>query len=99
VETRSLKNLRDRIELMEQQLRALKVRHLEAEAKRKREAAAQAKLDEARRIMLVGQIVLERVSRGELSESQLRGWLDAGLDEQADRQLFGIEPGSSATSA
>jgi hypothetical protein len=73
---------------MEQQLKVLKERHQKAEAKRKREQAQQAKKDEARRKLLAGTVVLEKVERGEIPEAQFRKWLDGELTEAEDRALF-----------
>jgi hypothetical protein len=87
------RNLKERIALMEQQLRALRGRHHEVEATRKREAARQAKIDETRRQILLGKCTMERVSRGELAEAQLQAWLKAGLSDPADLELFGIDSG------
>lgn len=83
-----MKTLEERIAAAEQNLRNLKARHVEAEAKRKREEAQQAKQDAARRIVLVGTMVLAKVERGEIAEPQFRKWLDGSLTEAADRALF-----------
>jgi hypothetical protein len=80
--------MEERIASMEQQLRSLKERHNKAEAKRKRDEAQQARKNEARRKLLAGTVVLEKVERGEITEAQFRKWLDSALREPDDRALF-----------
>jgi large subunit ribosomal protein L7/L12 len=83
-----MKKMEERIASMEQQLKTLRERHQKAEAKRKREETQQAKKDEARRKMLAGALVLEKVDRGEINEGQFRKWLDSALTLPEDRALF-----------
>jgi len=85
-----VKKMEDRIASMEQQLKALKERHQKSEAKRKRDEAQQARKSEARRKVLAGTVVLEKVERGEINEAQFRKWLDSALSEPADRALFNL---------
>jgi hypothetical protein len=82
--------MEERIASMEQQLKALRERHQKAETKRKREEAQQARQDEARRKVLVGTVVLEKVGRGEINEAQFHKWIDSGLTETEDRALFNL---------
>jgi uncharacterized small protein (DUF1192 family) len=86
-----MKNMEERIATMEEQLKRLKARHQEAENKRRRTEAEQAKKDDARRRHLVGTIVLEKVERGEIAEAQFQKWLDAALTRPEDRVLFKLE--------
>ena len=85
-----MKKMEDRIASMEQQLKALKERRLKAEAKRKREEAQRAKRDSARRVLLAGTVVLEKVDRGEINEADFRKWLDSALTQAEDRALFSL---------
>ncbi|MEJ1961065.1 MAG: hypothetical protein WDO56_05750 [Gammaproteobacteria bacterium] len=85
-----MNKMEERIASMEQELKALKDRHQKAEAKRKREEAQQAREDEARRKVLAGTVVLEKVGRGEINEAQFRKWLDTGLTDAEDRALFNL---------
>jgi hypothetical protein len=41
-------------------------------------------------------VVLARVEQGQLEELVLRGWLEEGLTEAEDRELFGLAPVTSA---
>jgi len=86
-----MKKMEERIAEAQEKLRRLKARHTEAETKRKREGAQQAKKDDARRKVLVGTVVLARVERGELADSQLRAWMDAALTQPDDRRLFKLQ--------
>jgi hypothetical protein len=86
-----MKKMEERIAAAEEQLRRLKARHNEAEAKRKRESVRQAKKDEARRKLLVGAAVLERVDRGDIADAQFRAWMDAALVQPEDRALFNLQ--------
>jgi hypothetical protein len=85
-----VKKMEERIATMEQKLRALKERHQKAETKRKRDEAHQARKDEARRKLLAGTVVLEKVERGEITETQFRKWLDSVLTQPDDRALFDL---------
>jgi len=82
--------MEERIESMEEELRALKERHRKAQTKRKRDEAQQAKKDDSRRKTLAGAVVLQKVDSGEISEAQFQKWLDSGLTEAADRALFNL---------
>jgi hypothetical protein len=82
--------MEERIASLEQQLKALKERHQKAEARRKRDEAQKAKKNEARRKVLAGTVVLEKVERGEIAEVQFRKWLDSAPTETEDRALFNL---------
>jgi hypothetical protein len=82
--------MEERIAAAEQKLRILKERHQKAETKRKRDEAQQTKKSEARRKVLAGTVLLEKVERGEITEAQFRKWLDSGLTEAEDRALFNL---------
>jgi hypothetical protein len=85
-----MKNMEDRIVSMEQQLKTLRERHSKAEAQRKKDEARQVKIDDTRRKLLAGSVVLDLVQRGELDEAQLKKWLSKTLSEPADRALFSL---------
>lgn len=85
-----MKTMEERIVAAEQNLRNLKERHQKAETKRKRDEAQQTKKNEARRKILAGTVVLEKVERGEITESQFRKWLESALTEPDDRALFDL---------
>lgn len=85
-----VKKMEERIASMEQQLKALKARHQKSETKRKRDEAQKAKRDEARRKVLAGTVILEKVGRGEIPEAQFRKWMETGLAESEDRALFDL---------
>ncbi len=84
------KNMPERIASMEQELKALKERHHEAETKRKRDEAQKAKKDDTRRKLLAGTVLLAIVERGEITQAQFRQWLDSALTQPKDRALFDL---------
>lgn len=84
------KNMPERIASMEQELKALKERHYEAETKRKRDEAQKAKKDDTRRKLLAGTVLLAIVERGEITQAQFRQWLDSALTQPKDRALFDL---------
>jgi hypothetical protein len=86
-----VKKMEERIASMEQQLKTLKERHQKAETKRKRDEAQLARKNDARRKVLVGTVVLEKVERGEINDAQFRKWLDGALTEPDDRALFNLD--------
>jgi hypothetical protein len=59
-------------------------------SKRKRDEAQQTKIDEARRRLLAGAVVLAKVELGEINEAQFRKWLDSALTDPEDRALFSL---------
>jgi hypothetical protein len=85
-----VKTMEERIADAEQRLRGLKERHQRAETKRKRDEAQQTRKNEARRKVLAGTVVLEKVERGEITEAQFRKWLESALTEPGDRALFDL---------
>lgn len=79
------------ISQLEDRLAELKVRQQRIEA---RKLALQVRRDrkaETRRKILVGGVVLDRVAAGQISESELRAWLDPALSRSADRALFALD--------
>ena len=79
------------ISQLEDRLAELKMRQQRIEA---RKLALQVRRDrkaETRRKILIGGVVLERVAAGQLSESELRAWLDPALSRSTDRVLFRLD--------
>jgi hypothetical protein len=78
----------DQIEKLQERLRKLKARQALAEARQRTLESRRARKTDTRRKILVGAIVLAKVEQGVMSESLLRGWLDAALHRGDDRRLF-----------
>jgi uncharacterized protein YlxW (UPF0749 family) len=89
-EARVRSTRRSRIAELEQKLRQLKAREQAVEARRRTLESRRSRKADTRRKILVGAIVLARVERGEISESDLRRWLDQALVRPDDRGLFGL---------
>jgi hypothetical protein len=83
----------NRIDTLEQRLKALKARHQQSEARRRTFQSRRERREETRRKILVGAIVLAKVDQGVLEESVLRRWLDGALTREDDRALFGLSMG------
>jgi hypothetical protein len=75
---------------LQKRLKQLKARQALAEARQRTLASRQARKVDTRRKIIVGAIVLAKVEQGVMSESQLRGWLDAALHRDDDRGLFDL---------
>ena len=75
---------------LEERLRQLKAREQAVEARRRTLESRRQRKDDTRRKILVGAVVLARVERGEIAETELRRWLDQALVRQDDRGLFGL---------
>jgi len=73
---------------LEDRLRQLKAREQAVEARRRALESRRERKADTRRKILVGAIVLAKVERGEISDADLRRWLDAGLSRADDRALF-----------
>ena len=84
--------LDDRIQSLEDRLSQLKVRQARAEARQRALAARRARKDDTRRKILVGAIVLEKVSQGTLDPATFRAWLETALTSPKDRELFELPP-------
>ena len=82
--------LDERISSLEDKLTELKRRQQRIEA---RKLALQTRRDrkvETRKKILVGGVVLDRLAAGQLTDSELRSWLEPALSAPADRALFGL---------
>ena len=84
--------LDDRIQSLEDKLSQLKVRQARAEARQRTLAARRARKEDTRRKILVGAIVLEKVSQGTLNPATFRAWLETALTSPKDRELFELPP-------
>jgi hypothetical protein len=73
---------------LEQKLRQLKAREQAVEARRRTLESRRSRKADTRRKILVGAIVLAKVERGEISDADLRRWLDQALKRADDRELF-----------
>jgi hypothetical protein len=78
----------ERIATLESRLKELKAKQAQVNARRRATELRRERRDEVRRKILVGAIVLGRVERGEIKESELRHWLDEALSRDDDRALF-----------
>lgn len=76
---------------LEERLRQLKAREQAVEARRRTLESRRERKADTRRKILVGAVVLTKVERGEISESDLRRWLDQALVRSDDRQLFELQ--------
>jgi polyhydroxyalkanoate synthesis regulator phasin len=83
-------DIQKRIATLEERLRELKARQQRQEARRQRLEAHRSRKADTRRKILVGAVVLAKVDRGDLSESELKKWLDEALKRADDRALFGL---------
>lgn len=75
---------------LEERLRQLKAREQAIDARRRTLESRRERKADTRRKILVGAIVLARVERGEIAETDLQRWLDAALTRPDDRALFGL---------
>jgi uncharacterized small protein (DUF1192 family) len=86
----SMVNIDQKIAALEERLARLKQRHRKSETRRRTQETRRSRLDEARRRDLVGAVVLARVEIGKVEEQILRRWMDEGLMDLQDRELFGL---------
>ena len=82
--------IEQRVKAAEERLKRLKAKHARARARERTAQSRTARRDETRRKFLVGAVVLARVEKGLLQESELRGWMDEALEQAEDRALFGL---------
>jgi len=86
----------DLIEKQAQRAEALRKRKQQLEKRLSRLKAPDSKARKKRndhRKFLLGALLLEKVRRGELSEQQVGGWLNAFLTNPKDREVFGLDTG------
>jgi multidrug efflux pump subunit AcrA (membrane-fusion protein) len=81
-----------RIASLEERLKQLKSRQQSLERRRRALESGKTRRADTRRKILVGAVVLGKVERGELAETQLRKWLEESLTRTDDRALFDIVP-------
>jgi len=84
---------------LEAKLRQLKERQQAVEARQRTLESRRSRKADTRRKILVGAVVLAKVERGELSESDLRRWLDQALVRADDRGLFALPVSTGSVSA
>ena len=84
---------------LEAKLRQLKERQQAVEARQRTLESRRSRKADTRRKILVGAVVLAKAERGELSESDLRRWLDQALVRADDRGLFGLPVSAGSASA
>jgi len=75
---------------LEEKLRQLKAREQAVEARRRSLESRRSRKADTRRKILVGATVLAKVERGEISDADLRRWLDGALTREDDRGLFSL---------
>ncbi|MEI8299498.1 MAG: mobilization protein [Pseudomonadota bacterium] len=79
-----ISQLEDRLSELKARQQRIEARKLALQVRRDRKA-------ETRRKILIGGVVLDRIAAGQISESELRAWLDPALSRSADRALFGLD--------
>jgi hypothetical protein len=82
--------LDDQISTLEERLNQLKLRQQRLDARKRAIETQRERKAETRRKILVGGIVLAKLSRGEIDGDQFRGWLDQALSRADDRALFDL---------
>ena len=82
--------IEERIDALENRLKQLRMRQQRIEARHRAIDSRRTRREDTRKKVLVGAIVLARVARGELAETELRAWLAAALTKPEDRALFGL---------
>ena len=86
-----MSKLDDRIASTEERLKTLKAQRMRTAMRQRARDSRQERRDDTRRKILVGAIVLAKVARGEIAQSQLAKWLDGALTRDDDRALFESE--------
>jgi len=76
----------EKIKALEQKQAQIKAR---IQALKARDTAQERK-DDTRRKVLIGGVVLKLVKEGGLQQTQINQWLDANLNTERDRALFGL---------
>jgi len=84
--------LKIRIDTLEARLAKLRAHKARLEARQRASASRRERKDDARRKILLGAILQQKVAEGALSSETLRHWLDGALTRTDDRALFGLPP-------
>ena len=82
--------LDERVEVLEQKLKQLKVRQQRAAARTTALASSRARKDDTRRKILAGAILLAKVEAGDFDLRTFKRWVDKALTRPDDRKLFGM---------
>jgi hypothetical protein len=80
--------LDDQISTLQEKLTQLKARQQRLDARKKAVEAQRERKADTRRKILLGGVLLAKVRAGEVSQEQLRAWLDPALTRAQDRALF-----------
>jgi hypothetical protein len=94
-----MSNLQERIVGLEEQLRVLKARQQRLIARERKLTAQRERREDTRRKILIGAMILEHIEQGRYSREALKAALDRFLTREADRALFELPVGSSASAA
>ena len=82
--------LDEQISTLQEKLTQLKARQQRLEARKKAVESHRERKADTRRKILLGGVLLAKVRAGEISQEQLRSWLDPALTRPQDRALFGL---------
>ena len=85
-----MQKLEEKLAAAEAKVKQLKVRQRQIDARKRSLAARNERGKDLRRKILVGAIVLEKVKAGEISQEDLRRWIDPKLTRADDRALFDL---------
>jgi len=80
--------LDDQISTLQERLAQLKARQQRLEARQRAVESQRERKADTRRKILLGGVLLAKVRAGEISQEQLRAWLDPALTRAEDRALF-----------
>ena len=84
--------LQERIAKLELKLQQEKAKQAQIEAKQRAMAKKKNHADDTRRKILIGAIVLNKVTNGDWPESKFINMVNAHLTRDDDRALFGLAP-------
>jgi chromosome segregation ATPase len=80
--------LDEQISTLQEKLTQLKARQQRLEARKRAVETRRERRADTRRKILLGGVLLAKVRAGEISQEQLRAWLDPALTRTQDRTLF-----------
>jgi hypothetical protein len=84
--------LDDQISTLQERLKQLKLRQQRTEARKRAVETQRERRNQTRRQFLVGSVVLNRVSTGNIDSELFRSWLNEDLLRAEDRALFELPP-------
>lgn len=91
-EKKKAKTIEEKLAALKEKTKQLQAQKQRQDARQRAKNSKEERAKDTRKKILLGALVLAKVSKGEWSEAQLRDLTEPGLTRDDDRALFGLPP-------